>query len=257
MRQVDFNFEDANFVVVGASSGIGRQIALDLAKSGANVLAVARNEKRLRELQENFPERISISILDVLEADQEAWGDMIGAFVEKHGKINGGVYTAGIAGTTALRVYDVDLAYRIFETSCWGMIRFMQTCSKKKYAEKGSSFVVFSSIAAHRGNKGKFAYSGAKAAVQAEVRSIAKEICRDMHRINSISPGWVTTELTNGFKSRTGMERPQDVANMNLLEEAGQPKDISGMTLFLLSDAAQWITGTDIVIDGGSLIGRH
>ena len=242
---------------MGASSGMGRQIALDLAASGAGVLAVARNEKRLQELQAFFPERIETCILDVLEADQEAWEDMLGGYVEKHGKIHGGVYTAGVSGTTALRMYDEDLAYRIFETSCWGMIRFMQAAAKRKYAEQASSFVVFSSIAAYRGNKSMFAYSGAKAAVQAEVRSLAKEICRDGHRINSISPGWVATELTKRFKEKIGTERPQDVTDMYLLKEVGEPKDISGAALFLLSDAAGWITGTDLVIDGGSLIGRH
>ena len=249
MKDIQFHFEDKNFVVVGASSGIGRQIALDLAEAGAHVLAVARNKDRLIEAKKAFPDLIDIKLIDVLEANAEEWSKALGEFVGLHGKINGGVYTAGIAGVTALKMYDEEFAERILDTSFWGMARFIQRASKKKYAAKNSSYVVLSSIAAYLGNKGQFAYSGAKAAVQAAVKSWSKEICSDGHRINSISPAWTETNMT-----KNPYITPDNLfASYHL--GTGKTEDISGVALFLLSDAARWITGTDILVDGGCTLG--
>ncbi|MBR2141993.1 SDR family oxidoreductase [Anaerovibrio sp.] len=254
MRDVEFHFEDKNFIVVGASSGMGKQIALDLAEAGANVLSIARNVSRLEELRAEYPEKINVVSLDVLKADKRDWEGAIQPFVEAKGKLHGGVYTVGITGMSPLQMLDDRLARDIFDTSFWGMINLLQCATRKKYAETGASFVVFSSTAAYWGIKGQFAYSGAKAAVKTAVRSIAKEISRKKQRINSISPGWVETPMTKNFVQET-TELPEDVLHQYYLG-LGQPKDVSGMTLFLLSDAARWITGTDVVVDGGFLLGN-
>ena len=254
MRDVQFDFKNKNYVVVGASSGMGKQIALDLAESGAHVLAVARSEERLSELQHVYSDFISVRSLDVLTAGAEDWDGILNNFVEKHGKIHGGVYTAGITGMTALRMYDEEFAHRILDTSFFGMVRFIQAMAKKKHAEKGSSYVVFSSTAAHYGNRGQFAYSGAKGAVYTALRSLAKELYRDKHRINSVSPGWVETDMSLNSRDEIGAERVKEIYDSYPLG-VGKPDDVSPMVLFLLSDSARWITGTDVVIDGGSLAG--
>ena len=132
MKEVTFNFDGENFVVVGASSGIGRQIALELAESGANVLAVARNEDRLKKLQSQYPKKIEIAMIDVLSATDDNWCDILKNFVEQHGKINGGVYTAGITGATPLKMYDENLARSIIETSVGGGYYFYITPQEKK-----------------------------------------------------------------------------------------------------------------------------
>lgn len=254
MKDVEFHFQNKNYIVIGASSGMGRQIALDLAEAGANVLAIARNVSRLAELQTEYPKKIKADSLDVLKADKHDWESVVQPFVESHGKLHGGVYTAGITGMSPLQMLDEKLARDILDTSFWGMIHLLQCATRKKYAEDGASFVVFSSTAAYWGIKGQLAYSGAKAAVKTAVRSIAKEISRKKQRINSISPGWVETSMTENFVQDTA-ELPDDVLRQYYLG-LGQPEDVSGMTLFLLSDAARWITGTDVVVDGGFLLGN-
>lgn len=255
MKDIQFNFENKNFVVVGASSGIGKKITLDLAEAGAHVLAVARNENRLRELQNLYASQIKIHVLDVIKADSKDWNQAIGNFVNNHGKIHGGVYTAGITGNTGLKMYDDDMAKQIMDTSFWGAAKFIQSVSRKKYAEKGSSYILLSSASAYGADKGMFVYSAAKMAIQVAVRSWAKEICRDMHRINTISPGWVETEMTKEYMQSVGWDNLKDEALRKYRLGLGKPEDISGVTLFLLSDAARWITGTDIVVDGGVLLG--
>ena len=109
--------------------------------------------------------------------------------------------------------------------------------------------MLMSSVSASTGEKGMLAYSAAKAGVRTAVKTLAKEIALKGHRIVSISPGWVKTEMTSQISQAVGTS---DVEARHLLR-IGNPKDISGVALFLLSDRAGWMTGTDIVVDGGYL----
>ena len=251
MSDVQFDFTGKNFVVVGASSGLGRQIALELAESGAHVLAVARNETRLEELANASP-LIHTAILDVLTASADDWLAVLEEFVEQHGKLHGGVYTAGISGSTPLRGFDDVLAHHVMETSFWGAIRALQVMTKKKISRERASFILFSSVAGFVGEKGLFAYSAAKAAVMAGVKSLAHDLARNRKRINSISPGYVRTEMTRQYEKELGV--PEKVIGRHLFG-IGEPKDVAGMVLFLLSDRAEWITGQDFIVDGGYIRG--
>ena len=251
MSDVQFDFKGKNFVVVGASSGLGRQIALELAESGAHVLAVARNETRLEELANASP-LIHTAMLDVLTASADDWTVMFESFVHLHGKIHGGGYTAGITGVTPLKCYNKEMASAIFRTSFDGGIDFLQFAMKKKFSEEGAAFVVFSSVASYEGTKGLLFYASAKSAIQTAVRTIAKEIGHRGQRINSISPAWVETEMTDSYLETVG-EKKENVQSGIL--GMGKSEDVSGVTLFLLSSRAKWITGQDFVVDGGYMCG--
>ena len=244
---VKFDFNEKNFVVVGASSGIGRQVAIELAESGANVLAIGRNLERLESLKQTNPQKIFTVSLDVINANQDDW---IVAF-NNFGKIDGGVYSAGIVGLTPLNSFDRELAHKIFDTSFWGMINFLQVAAKKKFSNAGSSFVLMSSLAAEYGTKSLFAYSAAKAAVKAAVKPIAKEIIRNRHRVNTVSPAMVNTDMLGNIAYETEVTK-EEIARYPL--GLGKPNDISGIILFLLSDRAGWITGQDFALDGGYLL---
>ena len=253
MADIKVDFAGRNFVVVGASSGFGRQVALELAEAGAQVLAVARSAERLAELQGLQPERIQTVCLDVRTARRAEWTDVLQPFVVAHGKVSGAVYTAGVTGITPLKSFDEQEARDIVETSFWGMVFFLQAVTRKRIAAHGASFVVFSSPAATWGNKGMFAYAAAKSAVRTAVRSFAKELAPDGHRLNCISPGYVPgTGMTTA--SEAAMGRPEGVIRQHHLG-TGRPEDVSGVVLFLLSDRARWVTGTEVVADGGYLLG--
>lgn len=244
---VNFNFEEKNFVVVGASSGIGKQVAIELAESGANVLAIGRNIERLESLKQNNPQKILTVSLDVIGANQDDWTLAFNNF----GKIDGGVYSAGIVGLTPLNSFDRELAHKIFDTSFWGMINFLQVAAKKKFSNAGSSFVLMSSLAADFGTKSLFAYSAAKAAVKAAVKPIAKEIIRNRHRVNTVSPAMVNTDMLGNISYESEVTK-EEIARYPL--GLGKSTDISGIILFLLSDRAGWITGQDFALDGGYLL---
>ena len=247
MSNVKFDFTGENFVVTGASSGMGRQVALELAKSGAKVLAIARREEKLHELQASFKDNIFIAPLDVCHSGQMECA--IQDFVATNGKLQGGVHAAGIAGITPIKSYDKAEARKIMDVNFWSGMDFIQEIIKKKISNETASFVLFSSVDAISSAKGMFAYSGAKAAIISAMRSISKEISKRGQRINAILPGWVESGMTEELG--TVSNKSEIIANELL--GVGAPKDVSGMVLFLLSNRARWITGTSIAVDGGFL----
>jgi 3-oxoacyl-[acyl-carrier protein] reductase len=241
---VSFNFIGKRFVVTGASSGIGRQIVVELAQAGAEVLAIARRQAELEVLRNNYPDCITIASLDVI--DKDLLEETINQFVLKKGKIDGSVHAAGMLKMTSLRAFNALDAKKMMDISFWAGVNLLQLLTKKKNCGLITSHVLISSAGACKGQKGMFAYSATKAAMQAAVRSLAKEIAVQGHRINTISPGWVNTSLTQETLSS------ESVIAEHLLG-VGEPEDISGMVLFLLSQRARWITGANFVVDGGYL----
>lgn len=251
MSDTIWDFRGRRFAVVGASSGIGRQIAMELVSAGAEVLAIARSQERLDNLAAQSS-LITTAQLDVTKASREDWATVLGAYVSAHGKLYGGVYTAGITGLTPLRSYDEELARNILETSFWGAVYALQGMSKRNVSESGAAFVLFSSTAWKTCEKGMFAYSAAKAALVAAVRSFAHDLARDKKRINSISPGYVRSAMTERSAALTGT--PEHIIQKHLLG-IGEPEQVTGMVLFLLSNRADWITGEDFIVDGGYMRG--
>lgn len=247
VKQVTFNFKGCRFVVTGATSGMGRTVAIELASAGALVLAIGRNEERLHSIRSQFPDNIFTEQLDV--CDDSALESAIRDFVAEHGKFNGGVHAAGISEITPLKNYDEQVARQIMDVSFWAGMKLLSLITKAKYGETGSSIVLFSSVCAYSHEKGMFAYAAAKAAIDNGIRSAAKEIANKKHRVNSIVPGWVKTPM---------VQQAGELANAEAFFEkhllgAGVAEDVCGMILFLLSDRTSWVTGSNIVVDGGYL----
>ena len=247
MSRVIYDFSGERYVVTGASSGMGRQVARDLAEAGAVVLAIGRNSERLSALRDEHPEHIVTASLDV--RNDGAMEQAVADFVQQRGKLNGGVHAAGISDMTPLRAYDKEMAQRVMDVSFWAGMNLLQLVTRTKYGETGTSTVLFSSIHAISPAKGIFAYAAAKAAINSALRSIAKEICAKGHRVNSVLPGWVATPMT---EQAGESEDISETVSRHLLG-AGKPQDVSGVVLFLLSSASLWITGANIVVDGGYL----
>ena len=247
MSRVIYDFSNENFVVTGASSGMGRQVVVELAAAGANVLAIARNEARLQELQYQYPNNISVAALDV--CDSEKMENAIKNFVGENGKLHGGVHAAGITDITPLKSYDKDRAHKIMDVNFWAGAIFLQYATKKRISNDGASFVLFSSVYAQSSPKGMFVYGAAKAGINIAVQSLSKEIAKRKQRVNSIMPGWVETGMTDMIGD---ISNKADIVGNELLG-TGSPCDVTGMVLFLLSDRGSWITGSNIAVDGGYL----
>lgn len=247
MSKVLFDFTDERYVVTGATSGMGREIALELAVNGAKVLAIGRNAERLKNIKSEFPDNVFPAQLDV--CDSTTLEEAIYAFVAEHGKLKGAVHAAGISEITPVKSYDEMEAKQIMDVSFWAGMKLLSLVTRVKYGLAGTSTVLFSSVCAYSHERGMFAYSASKAAIDSGIRSAAKEICGKGHRVNSIVPGWVKTPMLNqaSVLADTGAFFEQHLLG------PGEVQDVTGMVLFLLSDRAKWITGSNIVVDGGYL----
>ena len=238
---VKFNLSGKNFVVTGASSGIGYQTTVELLESGAKVLAIARHMSNCQSLKERFAEQIYIADVDV--NDQGLLCKAIEGFVEWAGKIDGSVHCAGLAKMLPLNVWNLNSAQEMMRVNLWSGMALLKLLARKKYSNQGASYVYISSVSAHKGQKGMSIYSATKAALEASVRCLAQELASKMYRVNSVCLGWVETNMT------------KDVDNIppQTLLGTGQPEDAAGIILFLLSSRAKWITGSNFVVDGGYL----
>lgn len=250
MASVSFDFAGDCYLVTGASSGMGRDVALALVRAGATVLAVARREEKLQELQQEaagFSGELVPAPCDV--CDGEALEKHISAFTEKYGRLSGTVHAAGIAVFTPVTMYNARKAHNMMETTFWAGMNLLQLATGAAYAEEKTSHVFFSSADAICCEKGKFAYAAAKAAVNAGVRAAAKELGARGHRVNAVMPGWVETDMTTAPMT-AALADQEAIASKEILG-TGKPEDVTGMVLFLLSGAASWITGACLAVDGG------
>ena len=243
---IQFKFDEKRFVVTGATSGIGKKITLDLAEHGAQVLAIGRRKERLDALKDNFPGNIFTAVIDVndfstLKIELEKFGEK--------GKIDGSVHAAGINKFTPLRAFNWKDAENIIKTSLYAGIELIRILSSQKLSAIKSSHVIIASVAGIKGEVGFTAYSAAKSAVIGAARSMAVELAIKDIRVNTITPGWLPTEMTDAIDARY----PGKLETIKLLHPLGigSVEDISNLLMFLLSEESKWITGSNIVIDGG------
>ncbi len=243
---IKFNFSGKRFIVTGATSGIGKKIACDLSEAGAQVLAIGRRQTRLDELKNLYPDNIFISQTDVNDFTQlkEACEN----FAES-GKVDGTVHSAGINKFTPLRTLNWEDADKIIKTNLYAGIELIKLASANKIGNNGGSHILISSVAGIKGEAGLTAYSAAKGALIGAMRTMALELAIKDMRVNTITPGWLSTEMTDAMDAR--YPGKMDTIKIQHPLGIGELADISSLAQFLLSEEARWITGSNIVIDGG------
>ncbi len=244
-----FTLENKTIIVTGASSGIGRQCAIDCSKVGARVIMVARNEERLHEtLSQMDGDNHLVEIVDLSQLENII--TLFSSVLEKVGKVDGLIHSAGMEKTAPLKLLkpeDYDQVMRTNTLSAFEMCRFL---SNKKYCNEGASLVFIASITAVVGRAGVTAYSASKGALVAATRSMALELASKKIRVNCISPGTILTPLMQNYLSTLTEEQyTKRISGFPL--GLGEPSDISNACIYLLSDASHWMTGQNLIVDGG------
>lgn len=247
-----FSLENKVIIVTGASSGIGAQCAIDCSKMGARVVLVARNEERLKQTLEQCeePSRHMILPLDLSSSDglKEAIKDV----VAKVGKINGVVNCAGMSSVTPLKLVTDELLDQFFRTNVYSAINLSKEVTRvgNYNKEHGCSIIFFASIMGLCGEKCKTMYSATKGALIAAARSMACELAKNKVRVNVVSPGAIETPINAKLPHMADPELRKELEDKHLLG-LGECSDISNACIYLLSDAAKWVTGQNIIVDGG------
>ncbi len=245
---ISFNKEQV-YIVTGASSGIGEGTALLLNELGATVVGIARNEERLNAMKAKckYPENMHIEMKDLTQ-DIENLPQHVKELKNKYGKFSGLACCAGVTAVQPLKLLNINDVQNLFNIDYFAPLMLAKAFSdKRNNIGEGASAVFISSLAANACNRGMAAYSGAKAALIASIRSVAKEFALQKIRFNCVSPSDIKTPMQDWIKDIVGDERASWSYPMGL----GEVSDVANVVVFLLSDAAKWITAQNYVVDCG------
>lgn len=240
-----FSLQGKTILVTGASSGIGRASAIECSKLGASVIITARNENRLSNtLQELEGNGHQMFICDLSnEADID---NLVAEIPEIQGLIN----NAGYTKTLPVQFVNSEDLNGILKVNTVAPLLLLQKLLKKKKLKKGAS-VVFTGSMAGLGfsSVGNSMYSASKGAISAFVRCAAKELASKGIRVNAVCPAMVDTGiLDSGTISK---EQLEDNMKKYPLGRFGKPEDVAWAMVYLLSDASSWVTGDNLILDGG------
>ncbi len=238
--------KNKNILVLGASRGIGKATAYQLSKAGANVILVARDEQKLTALSKELSNPSWVFPYDLTNLQDM---ENIFLFCKEQGiQLDGMVYSAGINRDMPVRVNDVEVMKEVLTLNYMAFVEAVKHYSKKKYSKEGSSIVVMSSNATNIIASGMNTYTASKAATEAAVQVMAKEMVKRKIRVNAVLPGCVDTEMVANaaFLDRDSISQWQP---LGLIE----PEYIALLVEFLLSEKSKYMTGALIPVSAGVL----
>lgn len=241
-----FSLQGKTIFVTGASSGIGKAIAVECSKMGATLVITGRNEKRLNESfllleGENKHQKIvaDLSLVDSMDH-----------LIDALPSLDGIVHCAGLADPVPFSYVTKDKLNQVFDVNFFAPVLISQSVHKKKKLKKDSSIVFISSISGiYCSSFGGSVYSASKGAINGLIKGMALDLSAKKIRVNSINPGVVDTNIFESGK--ISEEQLNDDMRKYPLKRFGQPEEIAYAAIYLLSDASQWVTGSNLVIDGG------
>jgi len=240
-----FSLQDKTIFVTGASSGIGKATAIECSKMGAKIVMTGRNRERLAEAFESLEGNGHIQYISDL-SKEESLDEIIDTLPE----LDGIVHAAGIVKTLPFQFVSKKNIQEVFDINFFAPVLMTQKMIKKKKVSKTASIVFVSSIdgpiISHIGNS---IYSASKGAVSAIVKNMAVDLANKKIRVNGVLPGMIETPLIN-IADITQEQLDKDL-QLYPLKRYGQPEEVAWSIIYLLSDASAWITGTNLVIDGG------
>jgi len=245
-----FSLQNKVILITGASSGIGRSCCVECSKRGADLILVGRNRDELMKTVSLLNPESKVEVIAEDITQNENLESIIADKVLVSGKISGFIHCAGIEKTLPLKKHSPALYRDIFAVNVIAGFEIAKILSLKKYKDETSSFVFISSVAGMVGEPGKTAYSASKGAVISGARTLAMELARSNVRVNSISPAMVNTPILEKMFEDIGEEASSEIIRKHPLG-IGNPEDVANACIFLLSDASRWITGINLVIDGG------
>ena len=240
-------------LITGGYGGMGRASARLFAKEGAAVVIAGRNAERGEALAKEITEGGGKAVFAQLDVThQEQWDAAVVQAREAFGALHVLMNIVGSNALVRLPKVDIDEWNKIFEINVTGTLRGIQTCAPLIKDSGGGSIVNIGSVAGITGNFSS-GYSSSKWALEGLSRSAAYVYSDWGIRSNVIQPGWIETDMTGQVTSNPIIKRAQAhvLKNTVLLRRSGKAEDIAYAALFLASDESSYITGTDIVVDGG------
>ena len=240
-----FSIEGKTIIVSGATSGIGRATAITCAGLGAKVVAVGRNQERLDSLMLELEGDGHLAINADLTDEAQ-----VQALLESVPAVDGVACCAGVAEMKPFAFVTEEDVERVFKVNCFAPVMLVNKLLKAKKLNKGGSVVFVSSVdgpkIVHAGNS---VYSGSKSALVGLARNMAIDLASKKIRVNCVLPGTTDTPMIR--TENVTEEMLAETAKAFPLKRFAQPEEIANAIVFLLSDGASFITGTELTVDGG------
>lgn len=247
-----FSLDGQLALVTGGGTGIGLEIARCLAQAGATVVITGRRESVLRDAVGDIGDSVHYLVNDI--TDLAGIDGLVAQIEARYGPLDIVVNNAGInLKKPALEVTDEEFS-RILHTNLHAVFALTRACATRMVARKKGVILMISSMAAYYGIDRVVAYAASKSAVEGMVKVLASEFSAHGVRVNAIAPGFIETEM-----SRTAMNSDPDRRDRAMrrtpMGSFGRPEDIGHAAVFLASEAACYITGVSLPVDGGNSIG--
>ncbi|MCD8101921.1 MAG: SDR family oxidoreductase [Alistipes sp.] len=240
-----FKLERKKILVTGASSGIGRAIAIESSRLGAEVIITGRDKKRLEETSSHISTMATNPVVANLATEEG-----INTLVDSIPALDGIVHCAGIAQPIPFRFIDKDKIDKIMSVNFFAPAILTQKLLQSKKINSPGSIVFISSVSGvYCSSIGGSIYSASKGAINGMVKGLAIELANRNIRVNCVNPGMVNTGIYD--EGTITQEQLQEDAKKYPLRRYGQPEEIAYAVIYLLSDASAWVTGTNLLIDGG------
>ncbi len=244
-----YDFTGKRIVVAGATSGIGRATAVMLARQGAEICLIARNQEKLQKTIESLTGNNHKGYIKDFSKDENC-KDIFDDIISDGKKIDGIVYSAGMAKIVPVGFLNKKNMDESMTVNLYSFIEMVSLFSKKKYHSESASIVGVSSISVLYPQRCQGAYVATKSAMNTIVTSLAMELAEKGIRINTVMPSSTNTQmLQEAFEDKTPEQIKEALGQqvLGLIE----PEDVASVILFLLSDASRIVTGRSLYADGG------
>ena len=250
MNYNPFAIEGKTILVTGATSGIGRATAIECAQMGAKVIAVGRNQEKLDTLHNELKNECLTNEGHLFLPCDLTDEEQVKALIEQCPVVEGVACCAGVANMNPFMFVTADEVERVFKVNCFAPVMLVNKLLKAKKLSKGGSVVFVSSVdgpkIVHAGNS---VYSGSKNALVGMARNMAIDLASKKMRVNCVLPGTTDTPMIHiGSATNEDLEK---IATEFPMKRFARPEEIANAITFLLSDAASYITGTELTVDGG------
>lgn len=243
-----FSLDGKVAAIIGGASGIGEAVTVGAAAQGATAIVLDTNAAAAAAVAGRL-QKAESAALDIRNADQVR--SVFDGIVARHGRLDIVVCTPSINVRKQILDYSMDEFDRVVDVNLRGSFNVLQAAGRIMMAQRGGSIVIFSSIRSQVVEPGQSVYAMTKAGILQLVRTAAAEFGGAGVRVNAVGPGVVETPLTAPIKANAGWY--DAYANKNALKRWARAEEMAGPTLFLMSDAASYVTGTILYADGGWL----
>lgn len=240
-------------LITGASRGIGRAIAVELCRQGAEVALLGRDRAALDETAFECANARVGATAEVIVADvtdQPSVEAAVATTMERFGRCDVAVANAGQSIDSLLLRLKPETIEQMLSVNLKSAFYLCGAVAKPMMKQRAGSIVLVSSIVGMTGNAGQAAYAASKAGLIALAKSVAKELGSRNIRVNAVAPGLIETAMTHSMPEAA----KEALVKQAALGRAGTPQDVAGVVAFLCSDAAAYVTGQTIVVDGGVVI---